>query len=252
MKKVFLTGYPHSGTSILKSKLSECSNVYEQIEESILPTEIDKAQSENKEIYLWKRPLLDHTEKTSFNILVEKGFTEKNNTDFVDTDIIMIMRNPYYVYNSIAKIFNDKFKDKSESLLIDNFIEIYQRAGRLFLDGKNNNYSGVYTIHYEDLFDNDFIKIKELMNNIGMLYDEDIFEKKSKKYLINKRVSDIPDEKPEHYLGDPGVYRTWQINQPFSNFNNPEKLNLPKSLIKVMDKSTVVKELGYSNPFINL
>ena len=46
--------------SILKTKLGECSNVYEQINESIQPQpdDLNKFNQSDKEIFIWKDPIV--------------------------------------------------------------------------------------------------------------------------------------------------------------------------------------------------
>lgn len=58
MRKVLITGFPHCGTSIVKSKLGECSNAYEHPEEAMAVTDAMQAaaQSEGKDVVLVKWP----------------------------------------------------------------------------------------------------------------------------------------------------------------------------------------------------
>jgi 3-deoxy-D-manno-octulosonic-acid transferase len=57
-KKILVTGFPHTGTSILKSKIGECQNVYEYPYESPIVRNEFLNFSEDKEFILVKYPML--------------------------------------------------------------------------------------------------------------------------------------------------------------------------------------------------
>ena len=57
-KKILITGFPHTGTSILKSKMGECSNVYECPFEEFSINQNDILDSVDKEFVLKKTPIL--------------------------------------------------------------------------------------------------------------------------------------------------------------------------------------------------
>ena len=250
MKKIYVTGFPHSGTSILRVKLGEGKNVFEQEQESPYPLHLEEFEKSNKEFYLWKRPIHLNLVDNPFDSIVKYGFKYKSESYFKDDYIVFIMRSPYFSYSSIYEIFKNEFgESKAAESLVDNFTRHFIPTAKLFLDAKYNSYDKVYTIYYEEMFENNNKLLKELMNSIGIKQEVSIDE--TKKHFIGKipyEENQIPNTKPDQYLEDPGYYRTWQINQPFSNFNNVNKINLPQELIDVLDNSEIVKELGYRNP----
>ena len=235
-KKILVTGFPHCGTSILKSKLGECTNVYEQINESIEPekSELDKFIKSDKPFFLWKDPVLRGS-------LATNGFSDKNNTIYKNDVVVMIIRNPYYVFTSQIKRGMNPFKT------FEHTYENYLNAARTFLDAKDNKYKDVYCIKYEDLFKNDYSQIKSIMDNIGLEYEANIFDTKTKIYSIGDYFlkEEFPKEKPNP-TQRPGRYRYWQINQDFKNFNETAIIDIPKKLTNILQKSDLVTKLGYN------
>ena len=59
--------------SILKSKLGEGFNVYEQPLESLYPLNLEEYQISDKEFYLWKLPILKFPENSPTNFLIKNG-----------------------------------------------------------------------------------------------------------------------------------------------------------------------------------
>ena len=108
-------------------------------------------------------------------------------------------------------------------------------------------YPNLYSIKYEDFFPNDFQKLKELFDSIGLKYDDSIFYNRSKDYIHwhNTDYNNI-DKFDVSYSKDRYEYRTWQINQPFQNMNN--EVNIPTELDDMLKNSNIIQKLGYSNP----
>jgi hypothetical protein len=225
-KKLLITGFPHCGTSILKTKLGECTNVYEQIDESVnpYPNDLDKFNKSDKEFFIWKDPIV-------------RNRGERNHIT------IMIIRNPYYVFTSQIQRGLDPFKTKLHTY------KDYLNTAKIFLNSKKQN---VYCIKYEDLFEDNNSKIKSIMDEIGLKYNDNIFEKKTKLYSIGDEFSfdlSLSDGTfPEKFTPrkNPGKYRYWQINQDFKNFNESKKIDIPKKLEKILKESEIVTKLGYN------
>lgn len=247
MKRIFVTGFPHSGTTILRAKLGEGKNVYEQKLESSYPLEIEEFSKSNKEFYLWKRPIILDIKDNPFDIILKNTFKAKSKSHLKDDDVVFIMRNPYYSYSSIYKIFKKEFGTaQSTNHLLANFVQDFVPTANLFLETLHNPQPKVYTLYYEKMFENDFQDLKYVINQIGIKYND--LSSKTKEHFVND-VTSVPQEQPEHYVGDVGHYRTWQVNQPFTNFNDPSKLDLPQLFIDYLDSSELVRKLGYTNPF---
>jgi len=242
--KILITGYPHTGTSILKSKFGECHDTFEEIVECDFAHQRIIDSSGNKKFIVLKSPVLPleiRKHKLEFNANYENSF-------YYNYQIVLVNRNPWNLFTSIIKRgFNplSKCTDHFKNAYYHT-IEEYLIFCEIFLDGIKNNYRNIHTIRYEDFFDNDGKAIKDIMNNIGLEYNDDIFKVKTKNYSIDYRV-DIPSEKPTDLTFNER-YRNWQINQPFQNMNS--EVDIPDELDKILKESPIIKELGYSDPRI--
>jgi hypothetical protein len=241
-KKILITGYPHTGTTILKSKFGECKNVYEIVNEGDIITHNHIASSGDKEFVLIKTPV--------YPIEIRKyGFDWAVTNDksiYKDYHIVIVNRNPYNLFTSIIKRGFNPLSGCKEHLqaAYHHTIEEYLASCERFIDAQNNNYKNIYTIRYEDFFDNDGQNIKSIMDSIGLEYESDIFNIKTKDYKINQGL-EIPNKEPDVYDYN-GIYRNWQINQPFQNMNS--EVNIPDELSDILKNSNIVQELGYSDP----
>ena len=234
MKKILVTGFPHCGTSILRAKFGEANNLFDQKQESIYPVNIGEVINKGYEFYLWKHPLL-HTEFKSVG-----GYSLKNNThQFKNTDIISIIRNPYYALSSFLNRKDNIFHTPNKAF------GAYIETATKWLDAKNNQYDGVYTIRYEDMFLDDYKALWNITNSIGLEFPITSFDEKTQTYVMNGKQY-FETEPDGGFKG--AEYRIWQMNQEFKNMNHPDKLDLPLNIEKLLDESDVVKELGYNNP----
>ena len=108
---------------------------------------------------------------------------------------------------------------------ISNYIETLN----YFIKLKNNPTKDVYTIRYEDLFKNNYQEIKNILDNIGIEYTNDIFNNIKYKNSIGYEINSLNKKPPNTQHKE---YRTYQINQEFRNFNDISKIDLTKEQIK--------------------
>ena len=245
-KKILITGYPHTGTSILKSKFGECKNLYEcPYEHHIIQHQYETAAAD-KDFVLVKYPILPIEIRAN-----GVPYLRWDNSLYKDYIVIFVIRNPYNAYTSIIKAGSDPLNKIDSHLNAEYHSKVteYIAAAELFKEARDGNYEDVYAIRYEDFFPNNYEKLKELMDNIGLDYDDSIFDNKSKNYIhwqgvdyakINQETLDYKKARFE--------YRTWQINQPFKNMNS--EVNIPDELADILKNSNIVQELGYSDPRI--
>ena len=244
--KILVTGFPHSGTSILKSKLGECSNLHEVPFETAFVRPEDMHYSGDKENILIKYPMLP--------IDIRAGgiaYTRHPDSRYYEYTIIMVIRNPWNVYTGMIKAGSNPMNN----LTVDggnseyhSKVEEYEVAAELFRQARDNNYPNIYAIRYEDFFPNNFEKLRELMDKLNLQYTEELFTNRTKDYIHwpGKEYANIKDG--EDYQSDRYAYRTWQINQPFQNMNSV--VNIPEELNKILSESEIIKKLGYSDPRI--
>ena len=195
--KILICGHAHCGTSILKSIIGHIEDVEEIVNEC---SYINK--STDKKYILCKKP----------NARPE--FFDKKYDDYIK---IFIIRNPLFVFSSINKRFDHYKLEKNLS------IEGYVNILKMFIKFKNNPEKNIYTIRYEDLFQNNYQELKKILDDIGFQYDDNIFDNSNYTNSIIKGVK-LVNKKPENKRH--GFYRTWQINQPFVSNNDISKIDL--------------------------
>ncbi len=245
-KKILITGFPHSGTSILKSKLGECTNLYECVYEQDFVREEHIAIQQGKEFTLAKTPILP--------IDIRAGgihFTRVPDSRYYEYIIILVVRNPWNIFTSLIK----DGKDPLNKFEIDQNYDYHMRvsewmvASQFFLNAKESDLQDIYTIKYEDFFTNNFENLYNLMDSIGLEYSENIFKEKTKNYIHAPGVNyDNIDPNNISYSKNRLELRTWQINQPFQNMNS--EVDIPEELNKILSESEIVQKLGYTDPRI--
>lgn len=230
-KKILVTGFPHCGTSLLRALVGNCKNVYDQTVEFADPTEYNTNMA--YDFYVWKHPFL-HTEFRNY------GFQYKPNTKFADTIVIPIIRNPWNVFTSLHK---RSLQNGDFSVLDDrqgHSIPYYMNAAERILEAIENPIEDVYPIRYEDMFENNFEKLKTIFDSIGLKYDNTTFDNSDKKFIHNKTgYIDGYDKKYDN------AYRAWQINQPLQNMNS--EIDIPKKINERLQQSETIKKLKYIN-----
>jgi len=207
MSKIIIVGFPHCGTSILKSIISHIDDVEEIIQE-----EHQISKSTLKKFILCKFPFSN-----------EIFFNDEFYDDYIK---IFIIRNPLFVFSSLNKRFG-------KDLHMNHEIKDYIETAKLFKKYSTNSFNKIFTIRYEDMFINNYENLKQIFDKIGFIYTDDIFNNSN--FIGKNQIYDslpLIEEKPlniEHEL-----YRTWQINQPFVNNNSMDKIDLTEEQINIL------------------
>ena len=118
-KKIIIFGFPHCGTTILKSIIGHIDSVEYIIEETQI---INK--STEKEYIMCKWPF------------TEEDFFGNKYEDYIK---IFIIRNPMYVFSSLNKRFSHK-------IISDHSLDRYIDTVKYFIHYKNNKKSNLYFI----------------------------------------------------------------------------------------------------------
>ena len=144
-KKIIIFGFPHTGTTILKSIIGHIDNVYEIVDEkpNIDDNNVDYI---NYNFVLCKWPYLINE-----NTLL---------TNYYDYIKIFIIRNPLYVFSSLNQRFKYNTLDQNHS--IDKYIETVEQFNN-FIINKNTiifHKSQSYQNHLLYLFLSNCIDVK--------------------------------------------------------------------------------------------
>lgn len=212
VQKVLICGFPHCGTSILKKVIGHIPDV----EEIVLEASVINKKS-NKQFILCKWPF-------TFDKYFEKSYE-----DYIK---ILIIRNPLFVFSSLNKRF---IKNGIPS---DHSIEAYINTIKKFIKYRNSQ-NNIYTIRYEDIFDNNNQELRIVLDDIGMKYENNIFNNTEYINKIDPKCK-VPSEKPTDV--DHTNYRTWQVNQPFISNNDVSKLDLSEIQIQqIINDDNILK-----------
>lgn len=217
-KKIIIFGFPHSGTTILRCIISHIKNVYEIVNET---KKIDNNNSDyaNYNFVLCKWPYLINE-----NELL---------TEYSDYIKIFIIRNPLYIFSSLNKRFDNTVnihKNVEHEHSINKYIETVKEFNKF---KNNNNINNLFLIKYEDIFEDNYKNIKYIFDKIGFIYNDTIFD--NSKYKNNVQYGNnlqIPNEIPLN--SSHTEYRLFQINQPFKNNNDINKVTLKENQVKIL------------------
>jgi hypothetical protein len=236
VKKILVTGFPHSGTTILRAKIGECKSTYDCNYECVDPPDFNPEMQ--YDFYVWKHPFLDAPFRNN-------TFAIKSESKYADTIVIPIIRNPWHIFSSLHK----RGTQSKEFSIYDNrqghSLPWYENTCEVIFDAFQKNYKDVYPIKYEEMFDNNFEKLRNIFDSIGLEYDNDIFEKRTKEFSHGDAMYVEDYDKNGKYDGG---LRAWQINQPFKNMNGD--INLPDDFSQMLANSPNIQKLGYSDPRI--
>lgn len=224
--------------------MGECTNLYECPYEHYTITSENIKRSGDSEFILRKTPVIPIEIRA--NTLAQSRVVGSEYGDYI---IIFVIRNPYNVFTSLSKVGFDPLTKigPNEGIEYHHSLGEYIAASKFFLEAMSGKYPNIYTIKYEDFFPNDYQKLKELMDSIGLEYDNSIFDNKTKEYThwLNSNLSNINPNELD-YKNRRGEYRTWQINQPFQNMNG--EVNISDELSEILENSPIIQQLGYTDP----
>jgi len=213
-KKIIVFGFPHCGTTILKSIIGHIDDVDEIIDENF-----NANKESSKKYILCKYP---HT----------YDFYFKNNyNDYIK---IFIIRNPVWVFSSINRRFGYREVEKHR-------LEDYVNTLEKFIYYRENKLNNLYLIRYEDMFKDNFKNLKDIFMKIGLKFTDKIFDNSLYVNKNTEKIKEIPKNMPKEF--EHAEFRAYQINQPIINFNNISKIDLNDSQIKFMLNSKIIRNV---------
>lgn len=244
---IFIVGHSHTGTSILRSVIGHAREVFDidrekNVEEVIRDALELERQNIDEKFVVGKRPLWRY-------------FEEFYNRKFQSSNLhaIFVIRNPYFVFSSLIKrLGNPKhFHEGIRSF------ENFEKYAKIFHKRKFlKPHPRIHCIRYEDFFKNDHEEIKKVLDNIGIPWDDDVFDNtnhvnklngglkekdanRRQKELIDKNRPEgdklFDDTKRQH---DHHEIRNKQINQPFVYADTDRsKICLPEYVMDIISNS---------------
>lgn len=215
MRKIIIFGFPHSGTTILRALLGRIDQVTALVDE----TDTISGQYETRYV-VCKDPCAQH-----------KFFT----SEYDDYIKIFLIRNPVYIYSSLN---TRGVLDDPQGYYLHK-PEYYFQVAEWFQHYSNHPLPNMYTLKYEDMFEENYRNLRAILNDIGLQYDDSIFDHTQHQDISHTMIENIPSDKPAEK--DHVHYRTYQINQPFVNNNDLSKINLtPEQREKITGNKIVM------------
>ena len=247
MVKILVSGFAHCGTSILKSIIGHIEGVYEVPQETQHKDEhVQKMKELGKEHLVIKTPRLTVIPELNSAVKLHcfSDHTYPTPNPYKDYVVILIIRDPRYVVSS----FNRRTEKKPG--LSDRWLREYEKMASIYYSLKVNPAQNVYCIQYEKMFDDNFRRLRYILDDIGLSYTDAIFDNTQFTNSISATPREniaVPENIADHtQQGDQFLeYRTWQINQPFQNMNDPTKLNVTVKQEAFITGSKVFAKLRY-------
>jgi hypothetical protein len=142
-KSVFIFGFPHSGTTILRTLVGRCDGLVEVREETTRPPKEDQR-------YVFKWPS-----------------ASEEFCSWVQYHRVFILRNPLYTFTSILRRFPGRTLPAGHS------VEDWESTAELFLAKRGTD---VMTLLYEELFPSSHKVLRTLIGALGLRFEENSVE----------------------------------------------------------------------------
>ena len=177
MKIIFIFGYQHTGSTVLRSIIGHIDNVYEVLYETDIVTNemIGEAKKLNCEYILIKNP---HYK--------QEYFTKK----YINYHKIFLVRNPYYVFSLWYKRITNKKQLRKTNNTPEHYLSVLNKFLEYSnLDSKILTKNKLYCIKYEDMFNNSYKKLINILKVIGLQFSNDIFD--NNKYVNANNILEV-------------------------------------------------------------
>ena len=230
LDKVLITGFPHSGTTILRAILENIDCVHAHPWEATLASnEICKTAVKSG---------ASHVVVKCPNI--QDSFFDESHEVYKDYKKIFIIRSPFYTYSSL----NRSKSENAPGVRLDD----WQKTAQYWLAVKGERgREDVICIRYEDLFPRGFEGIREVISALGISdYDNSVYEENEKySHKIEDISGDLTCNSTTH-INDHKRFRRWQVHQKFKCSNTANSLNLSFDQINRISSMIETSVLGYT------
>ncbi len=210
LEKILVTGFPHTGTTILRKIIGRSEEVIDEEKElmNVNPSNYQTQHENASKAIVHKWPFA----------------TDLNLNPNSDKKIIFIIRNPYYVFSSLNNRMGYELRKKHT-------IDDYEKTSELFLSKTNN--TNLLRVKYEDLFQNNFQELRNIFHFLNLEYSPTVTD-----------FQDSPEDMPPEE--DHVRFRNWQTRQKFRCMNDPSRLNLMPEQVEKISQIKTISDLGYS------
>lgn len=215
MRKVFVCGCGHTGTTLLATMLSTHSKIYNPFVETwsyadpkhsyLLDLLIEEAKTRKEEVFL---------EKTPKHIYYVDKIRKDHNPHFIFT-----VRNGYDCVMSLEKRYEDF--DKAFNRYIDDHLEVIKNDGHI--------------VRYEDLISNTEIILRQICEYIELEFENQML----KYYEISLPDWRDPDDNPNMWK------RNNQVKMPIYKPEHPQIDEWFKEKCRTSEFIKIMEHFGY-------
>lgn len=227
MKKILVTGFPHCGTTILRKIIGNHPDILDVTQEtrSINNGLVRKAKSNGKKGVVIKEPFFFRLGQNMRQIQQK----------YSGYKMVLIIRDPTDIISSMNMRFNKDIPPNH------NFSQ-WEKYAKAFLNSKTDF---CYKITYEDMFRNEYAKLKDLFQWLGLEWNDNVINSNESRVTKHNRGAVFPKGKvpPRNHSDN---FRTWQVNQKIVPQIGLNREQLDDSNRKRIQNSEAVKQLGYS------
>ncbi len=248
VKKIFILGFPHSGTSILKRIIGNAPEVHEHpYETNAITPEITAAAAANgKQAVVIKDINFPWLPSYAIPGDVPRLVAEFKEylADNAPALFIMVIKNPADIFGSFNRRFEASGPDGRPPGHQFAEWETWAAVFALFRSAPQAN---LYTIRYEEFFADRHSKISEMFSFLDLPFDPSLLQS-DRPSLIVESVAAVPNEEPGSRAdgGGHGQFRTWQINQPIREMTGESAVHLDDQTRAEIAASVMAKRLGYA------
>lgn len=233
MQKIIVTGFPHSGTTILRKIIGNHPRVHDIGRETYMieKKHLQEAAKKNK-----------GKQHPTTNIVIKGPWGSKvfdNLEKYKDYKIVCILKNPLDVYASFAVRFKDeKMPEKYNFEHWESFSKsIHHHHSK---NVQNVHSKNVHFILYHEMFDKNFTNLKKLFTWLNLTWkDKVVTGNTTRRIPINYYY--VPKQKPHRIENE--KFRSWQTNQPFKDMTNTIRNKLDKKLKKRIIESEMYQQI---------
>ena len=229
LDKVLITGFPHSGTTILRAILENIDCVHTHPWEATLASnEICKTAVKSG---------ASHVVVKCPNI--QDSFFDESHEVYKDYKKIFIIRSPFYTYSSL----NRSGSENAPGVRLDD----WQKTAQYWLAVKEEDRDDVMCIRYEDLFTHGFEGMQRIIGGLGIKnYDPSVYEENEKySHKIEDMSGDLTCSSTTR-INDHKRFRRWQVHQKFQCSNTVNSLYLSFEQINRISSMIETSVLGYT------
>ncbi len=247
MKKIFILGFPHSGTSILKRIIGNAPEVHEHPYETnaIKPEMTMAAAADGKQAVVIKDINCPWLPSYAIPGDVPRlvGEFKVYLADNASALFIMVIKNPADIFGSFNRRFGKAGPDSRPPG--HQFVE-WETWAAVFTLFRSAPPANLFTIRYEEFFADRHSKLSEMFGFLDLPFNPSLLQS-DRPSMIVESIASVPNEEPDSRTdGDGhGQFRTWQINQPFRDMTGESAVHLDDQTRAEIVASVMAKRLGY-------